>query len=110
MSPRRTRLYEIYPAANRSGFSAQSVDYHGTIYLIAAISIKQAYYFAGNRVWADDADDPAGIVEIYTRNGRPEGWWSLWDGCHIHHGIGIRHGAGKRAISTAMHTHLAMHQ
>jgi hypothetical protein len=104
---RRIRLYEIYPTG--ADFSARTYDYHGVGYDVAATSIRQAYFLAGHKTWATDPDAPIGIIQIYTRNGDPEGWWQLWDGCRIHHGLNLPGAASKTAISRAMHRHLKSH-
>lgn len=104
---RRLRIYEVYEGPH--GLSAQTVDYRGEFYIVAAMSIKQAYWLIGHRQWSDSPQKIVGIVEHYTRNGAPEGWHRLWDGCRIHHGLGIRHGASKTALSTAMQRHMDGH-
>ena len=71
------------------------------------MSIRQAYWLVGHRSGRTAPDTPVGIVEHYTRNGPPEGWHRLWDGCRIHHGIGLNHAASKTAIVRAMRGHLA---
>ena len=108
MSARRVRLYEIYPAAG--GFSAKTVDYRGEIVKVAAVSIRQAYALAARRDGLEGPDQPVGIVEHYTKNGPPDGWHRLWDGCRIHGGIGLKHGASRTAITQAMQRHRAQHE
>ena len=105
---RRVRLYELYPGG-RSGLSTQTKDYHGEWYKVAAVSIRQAYWLVGNRQWAAGPDEPVGVVEHYTKYGPPEGWHRLWDGCRIHGGLGLDHGASRTAIAEAMRAHLAKH-
>ena len=105
----RTRLYELYPGGP-SGLSNQSVDYHGRFILVAAGSIRQAYWLAGHMKWAASADAPVGVIESYIRGGPDEGWHELWDGCRIHHGLGLRSGASKTAITRAMKAHEDRHQ
>jgi hypothetical protein len=107
MTSTRTRIYEIYEGP--SGLSTQTVDYRGEFYIVAAVSIRQAYWLIGNRQWAASSDRFIGIIEHYTRNGPPEGWHRLWDGCRIHHGLGIRHGAAKTSLLKAMRAHEATH-
>lgn len=104
MSEKRIRIYELFDGPR--GLSAQTRDYHGILYMVSAVSIRQAYYLAGHMQWASDLDKPIGIVEHYTRGGADEGWWQLWCGCRIHHGLGIRHGTPKTRISAAMRAHM----
>jgi|tagenome__1003787_1003787.scaffolds.fasta_scaffold16436492_1 hypothetical protein len=105
MSGRPVKTYDLYPCGR--GFSAKTADYQGEIIQVVAVSIRQAYYLAGKTIWADGPDRPVGVVEHYTKNGPEEGWHRLWCGCRIHGGIRLQHGAGKRAIATAMRAHLA---
>lgn len=104
---KRIRLYEIYPAGR--GFSAQSSDYHGVIYKVAAVSIRQAYFFAGNYTWATDPNNPIGLVEVYNKHVVGEGWHHLWDDCRIHGGVGISHGDSRTRIASAMRQHRDSH-
>lgn len=101
---KRIRIYHIYQGPR--GLSSKSVDYQGETLKVAATSIKQAYYFAGNRQWAGDVDRPLGLVEHYKRGGPDEGWHRLWDGCLIHHGLGLEHGLSQTRITAAMRGHL----
>jgi hypothetical protein len=56
-----TKVYELYPCWG--SFSVQTVDYHGTAYLVAATSVRQAYAVAHKDIWIDPNDDhPVGIV------------------------------------------------
>lgn len=104
MSSRSTKVYVVFPSG--TGFSSKTIDYHGVAIYVAAVSIKQAYYLAGNRVWVDDIDQPRGIIQHYQRGGDPRGWYRLWDGCLIHGGLSIEHGDGKRKIIAGMREHL----
>lgn len=97
------KLYTLYPTS--SGFSAKSVEYDGRSYEIAAESVKQAFYLAHNSRWSLGPDDPSGIVEFYQRGGSEAGWHTLWCGCRIHGGIGLKHLMSKAALVQAMRTH-----
>lgn len=100
-----TKVYTLDPRPF-GGFSNRLEDYDGVEYQIAAVSIKQAYYFAGREVWASDTEDPAGILSIYRRGaGGPGDHW-LWDGCREYGGKRFEHGTGKRAIAAAMRNHI----
>jgi hypothetical protein len=99
----RTKLYHLFGYPDE--LSARTVDYHGWMCSVAAVSIKQAYYFAGNRVWATDPEDPLGIVEIYNRGAGAPGDHQMFDGCRIYGGLGLEHGAGKSVIGRAMRAH-----
>jgi len=103
----RIRIYEIYPGP--TGLSAQTEDYHGAFYIVAAVSIRQAYWLASHMRWAGGPDNLTGVIEFYQRGGAPEGWHTLWDGCRIHHGTGIRHGATITATRRAMQSHIDSH-
>jgi hypothetical protein len=105
VSSQRIKVYNLFPSWR--GLSAMTADYHGETIKVAAASIRQAYYLAGRMVWSGGPDQPLGVLEHYTRDGPDEGWHLLWCGCRIHGGIGLKHGAGKRAIVAAMQTHLA---
>lgn len=70
------RTYQLYPTVN--GYSNRSVDYRGTVVTIAAKSIKQAYYLAGNGIWFGDENAPVGILEWYRR-GKGSIYWSSRD-------------------------------
>jgi hypothetical protein len=67
-------LFKLYAGK----FSNMSADYsHGTpIYNIAAKSIKQAYYLAGNDVWFNGN---VGILET-SIGGYPEQQWKDYNG------------------------------
>ncbi|RNM11734.1 hypothetical protein [Nocardioides pocheonensis] len=98
------KIYHLYPSG--AGFSNNTVDYHGTLYAVAAVNNRQARYFAHNDVWATDASQPQGIVEIYQRGAGEPGDHRLWCGCQIFGGLGLQHMEGVRAIRAAMHGHL----
>lgn len=96
---KRKRVYELYPVPD--GHSAQSVEYHGYMVAIAAVSIKQAFYFAYNFIWAN-VQEPLGILYKYQRdreNGDhllPSGEWAYpMDGFHP-----PRHDEGITVIRT----------
>ena len=62
------KIYELYPTFH--GYSNKTVEYRheqGLMH-IAASSIRQAYYFAHNDVWA--SEDACGIVEKGRHNQR----------------------------------------
>ena len=99
------KLYMLYPAG--SGFSNDTVDYHGTSYAVAASNNRQAHVLANRDVWVRSADEPQGIVEIYRRDLGAPGDHQLWCGCRIYGGLNLRHLAGVRAIRAAMREHLA---
>lgn len=97
-----TKVYELYP--RWGSFSVQTVDYHGTAYLVAATSVRQAYAVAHKDIWIDPNDDhPVGIVAIYRRDTGP----TLWCGCSGHRVEGGQpaHGAGVRALRAAIESH-----
>ena len=74
---KQVKLYTLFePHAGK--FSNMTVSYsHGTpIYNIAAKSIKQAYWLAGNNVWFDGN---VGILETST-NGYGEIKWKDYNG------------------------------
>ena len=94
------KIYTLYPTGG--SFSNNTIDYQGEILDIAAVSNKQAHYFAHKGIWAKDPDNPAGIVLRYKRDVGHR----LWDGCEDFAGLDIHHGSGKRAITAAMKAHL----
>lgn len=99
-----TRIYQLYPTL--SGFSAKTIDYHGEQLHVAAVSIKQAMFFAHQSRWADSADNPLGIVEKYKRDaGAPGDHW-LWCGCRIFGGL-FQDKQTKTSITRTMREHLA---
>jgi len=65
------------------------------VLVLLVLSMQSIVYSVGYPLGADGADRPVGIVEHYTRNGPPEGWHRLWDGCRIHWGLGLGHAASK---------------
>jgi hypothetical protein len=93
MAKKSVKVYELYPVGG--GFSSKTIDYRGEIFAVAAVSIKQAYYFAGNRIWAEDATNPKGILWVYNKFNNPD--TKYWNGSSGW-GLGPRHGAGKREI------------
>jgi hypothetical protein len=52
------RLYTLYPTID--GYSNKTIDYNGVELSIAAESIKRAFYFAYNDVWAEGPENPSG--------------------------------------------------
>ena len=91
---KRVKVYELYPSAN--GFTNSTIGYRGHITAIAAVSIKQAYYFGHNEVWADNDARPIGIIWKYER-GRPNGdrqvasgAWTYTQGEEPRHGVGVK--------------------
>lgn len=98
------KVYELYPA--NGGLSVKTVDYHGLIIAVAAVSVKQAYYFASNNVWADKPEEPLGIIWTYDKwkNGPDHTFWNGTTGYGLT-GYGEtspQHGEGKKAISKWM--------
>jgi hypothetical protein len=82
----------------------QTVDYHGTVITVSAVSVQQAYAVAYKNVWIDPDDThPVGIVSIH----RNLTGTTLWCGCSGHHIIDgqVRHGAGVRALREAINAH-----
>lgn len=98
-----TRIYTLFPKGF-GGFSAQTIDYHGTLLRVAATSIRQAYAVAHKNVWINPADQrPVGIVSEYDRAAGT----TLWCGCSGHSVTGgrVEHGAGIRALRAAIDAH-----
>jgi hypothetical protein len=94
------KIYDLYPGGRR-GFTNQSVEYRGTVYHIAANSIKQAYWCAYNHHWISGPNE-TGIVVIYDRSRG----YRLWDDCEGHeYAIPVRHGYGVRKINDAIREH-----
>ena len=89
--------------------STKTADYLGQFVDVAAVSIKQAFFFAGNRQWAEGPDGPAGIVEYYQRGAGPPGDHRLWCGCQIYGGL-FRHGDSGRTIREKMEKHVCSEQ
>lgn len=100
--PARIKVYELYQCG--TGFSVQTVDYHGTVYTVSATSIQQAYAVAYKDVWINPRDErPVGIVSIYRRDTGP----TLWCGCSGHRLSGGQpeRGVGIRALRAAIKAH-----
>jgi hypothetical protein len=95
------KVYELYPA--NGGLSVRTIDYRGEIMAVAAVSVKQAYYYASNDIWADNPDEPAGILWTYDKwesiNGPDH---TFWNGTKAYGGGGINHMDKKQAISRWM--------
>lgn len=100
------KIYTLYGSPGGS-LSAKTSDYLGELMNVAAVSIKQAYYFAGNNKWAESPENPAGIVEYYRREAGAPGDHFLWCGCRIFGGLAIKHQSSAAATRKAMAKHLA---
>lgn len=100
----RKKIYELYPS--RSGFSCNSKEYDGKFILVAAVSVKQAYYFAGNNIWAKNPNDPEGIVDVYNRN--DDCTHTLWCGCRNNEGSSLLNNDGVRQIKFVMKKHMEL--
>jgi len=95
----RVRVYTIFPRRDGS-FSTKTADYDGRSISVAAKSVKQAYWLAGNGVWADSAESPVGVLSEYVK---PKGTRYWYDPASFaHSGPSFEHGAGVRAIRSAM--------
>jgi|SRR5680860_1202784 len=101
------KVYQLYPMGG--GFSNNTENYDGTYYYVAAVNNKQAHFFARSGLWAKTIENPAGIVDVYTRSSSPQGWHRLWCGCRIHGGIGVEHNQGVRALRAALAAHAHEH-
>jgi hypothetical protein len=98
----RLKIYDLYPYAGT--FSTQTAEYGGSVYKVAATSIRQAYALAHKRLWINPRDEhPVGIVSIYTRGMGIR----LWCGCSGHNVTGgrVKHGDGIRALRAAISAH-----
>lgn len=93
------RIYTVFPTMR--GLSTRTADYAGVEYVVAAVSIKQAYYLAGSRTWCE-AVGAKGLIEIYSRGSGHQ----MWCGCVGHAGTGLGHGDGVTKIRAAMERHL----
>jgi len=63
---RQLKVYQLYKGPK--GPTCQSIHYgvHSKkVWMVAAVSVKQAYYLAGNDVWREDGQG-TGIVEMST--------------------------------------------
>lgn len=96
--PKRLRVYRIFPRWD-GGFSTKTADYRGAFYDVAAVSIRQAYYYAGRDVWAAGPDAPAGVLQMYRRDVGCVCWH---DPSPHHKCASFSHGDGKQAITRAM--------
>lgn len=95
------RVYELYGAPGGRP-SAHSGNYHGDVMLVAAHSIKQAYYVASSDEWIDPhRDKPVGILSHYSRG---DDGPMLWCGCRARL-LGVKHGSGVRAVRAAIERH-----
>lgn len=93
------RAYALYPN-ERGGFSNRSVHYSGTIVLVAATSIKQAYALAHKGLRATDPDDPLGILYVRRKTQTPD--VELFNGARVF-GNQLSGGERKTAIVRWMH-------
>ena len=98
MNNKPIKVYELYPS--NGGLSVKTIDYQGEIFGVASISVKQAYYFVYNKVWAYDIENPLGIIWTYNKwNDGPD--TRFWNGA-TGYGCGPRHNTGKKDISAWM--------
>ena len=79
---KKPKLYELYstPSGSITCYSKyydQPFPGSKRHWVVRAVSVKQAYYYAGNHKWAD-SDDGLGIIG-YTPIGS-ETEWIHWDG------------------------------
>lgn len=96
------KIYSLFP--DGVGYSNNTVDYHGESWKVAAVSNRQAHYYATNSIWAGGPGE-GGVVEVYRRGWGEPGDHRLWCGCRIYGGIGIEHGDDVRKIKGAMVEH-----
>ncbi len=78
MAKKPIKIYSLFDSY--SGLTCYSRHYaapYKTMWHVAAYSIKQAYYLAGNDVWVSESAD-TGIVEHH--NGQDATQWRYWDG------------------------------
>lgn len=99
MPKKRLRVYRLFPQWD-GGFSTKTAHYNGRSLDVAAVSIRQAYYFAGNDVWAEGPESPAGVLQSYVR-GQGHLCWHTRRDPH-HKCASFNHGDGKRAIVRSM--------
>ena len=78
MSPRRSRVYELYRAGSRLSCRTATYSYSPNVEVlhVGAYSVRQAYHLAGCRTWGY----PLGILERAPR-GAP---WTRHDGTTSH--------------------------
>lgn len=60
------KVYELFPTEDEK-FSLYAKDYNGRIIAVAAVSVKQAFFMAYSNMWADDPDNPLGIIWKYDK-------------------------------------------
>ena len=95
------RVYELYPTM--SGFSVKTSDYGGIVFAVAAVSIKQAYYYAYQKTWAQDTENPLGVLWIYDKWLLGSGYDTTCFNGSKGYGMGTpQRGDGKRIISKWM--------
>lgn len=91
------KLYELYPTFGK--FSVKTVDYRGDVIGVAAVSVKQALYFAYKGAWANDPETPLGIVWECRKHRTPD--TVMWTG-EKKWGFAPRHRASHRQITASM--------
>lgn len=95
------KTYHLYGLPGGGHLSNQMFDYRGQATAVAAVSIKQAFYYAHNNVWAEDPDNPRGILSVYNRLSQPD--TKLWTGVKLFGGQMPEHMASKRQTIAWMH-------
>lgn len=87
------KVYELYS----SNFSPWSKHYDGYMIGVAAISAKQAIFFAHNWRWASDPEAPRGVLWEYFRDN--DGTYRLWNGKTGYDlARKVRHGTSEKRI------------
>lgn len=101
----KLNTYDLYETT--TGITADTSRYkHGTpIIRVAAASIKQAYFLAGNEVWIDE-DNNTGILEKCDSR-EADKPWLLFDGTrsstqHYQHGKGCKRRIAKLLATMAL--------
>lgn len=102
MAMKRVKVYHLYPTMG--GYTAKSIAYHGQYVAVAAVSIKQAYYFAHNDIWAESVERPAGKLYEYYRGSGTKVFTGRWTA-----DARLKHGAGIRAIQQFMRQFMRSH-
>jgi hypothetical protein len=98
---RPIRVYHLFHCSR--GFSVQPIDYGGTVIIVSAVTVRQAYALGFKSVWIDPRDDyPIGIIAIHRKLTA-----TLWCGCKGHglSGGQVRRGAGIQAVPAAIGAH-----
>jgi hypothetical protein len=99
------RIYDLHP--RRGSFSTKTVNFNGTTFTVAAISIEQAFAVAHQHVWINPNDShPVGVVSVCRI---PSGL-TLWCGCVGNYLTGgrVRRGMGVTALRAAIRAHHAV--